>query len=866
MRKHISIFTFLLSAFAAGLAPEAGAATTQTVYGGYYYYEQDYKSPRSIDRMYVEGSKPKSYTVGIAEGAQVTFVAVPPPAMVVSGWGIATSGTDVQKIRDWIDAATLSDPLKYTWAGKPSDGDRYLAVQFAYMPLVITFNGGDGGSGSMAKMEGLNIDYEFTLSANKFTKTGYRFAGWKTNETEGVIFADKATLTGSAFWNGKAFDSTLYAQWATNAYSVSCELNGGSWPADYAPPAKAIYDTVFSLPAPHRTGYDFIGWKVTSGLDSTTAKWGTGENPSTSITADTLCANGKNEVYFKNLNPTDKTTVTLTAQWQAATVRVTFNNEGGSSGGGILDYLDVKFGEPYPALNVPSKGGSLFRGYVIDGIEYWNAAAQATKTAWDIPTNCTAHALWETLAYQLTYNENRSDGTESKIEIRDFEYGKPTKLYDGADFSNLGCTLLGWSTNSKATKPDDGYEIGGTAIFVDSKTLYAVWEKNYFIAYDGNDATNETPMAVQKLVFGQPGQSLNPNTYGKVGYAFDGWATNRVAALLLDRAYKDREIITKDLATTVGETNTLFAVWATNTYYVAFDPNGGTGTAMGVRDYKYDTLFKLPAATYSNGAYDFFGWSNDVERVIYSDLTKPVSNLCAIADGTNTLYAVWKLSPLSAAMHCDNLRWESYQKTGETTRDNPWYPGSEGAYQYGDRSFHQQWLVAEVQTDGTISFDWKPNLCEDRPDQMIFWIGPEKDAGERQETKVSLEGVDGEWNSFVKAEVPAGSFIHIYVGSTAGNCTIDRMTWTPVGPEPVDGKDNVDISSAGISADGKFTLSFKSDEKFNYNLLTNADLLGGSWGVMGEKKIGDGSILTFEPKIIEGQPQLFYKVETIQRK
>ena len=33
-----------------------------------------------------------------------------------------------------------------------------------------------------------------------------------------------------------------------------------------------------------------------------------------------------------------------------------------------------------------------------------------------------------------------------------------------------------------------------------------------------------------------------------------------------------------------------------------------------------------------------------------------------------------------------------------------------------------------------------------------------------------------------------------------------------------------------------------------------------------ETQVGDGNILTFEPLIIEGQPQLFYKVETIQRK
>ncbi len=74
------------------------------------------------------------------------------------------------------------------------------------------------------------------------------------------------------------------------------------------------------------------------------------------------------------------------------------------------------------------------------------------------------------------------------------------------------------------------------------------------------------------------------------------------------------------------------------------------------------------------------------------------------------------------------------------------------------------------------------------------------------------------------------------------------------------------ISSAGISADGQsFSLSFQSDERFDYNLLTNANLLINSWGIM-ETLVGDGTVLTFEPKIIEGQPQLFYKVETIQKR
>lgn len=871
MKRHISIFTFLLGAFAAGFASEAGA--DQTVYGGYYYIGENYQGS-SIERVTVNGSRTTQQAVLALNASATCAVNKEPDGTKVSDWwyveGDTTVRSWIQTFKNLILKGDSSRKRECVWKNE-KDTPAYvaIAVQFDYIKYNVAYDA-NGGTPKPDSVVNQPYNENFTLAAAP-AKTGYTFAKWKASSNS-ELFGAGSSVNGSSLGLADCHvdgsNVTMTAQWAANAYFVSCEPNGGSWPGDYAPPERAIYDTVFSLPAPTRTGYDFIGWKVTSGLDTTTAKWGKGESPSSSVLADTLCVNGENEVYFKNLNPTDNAAVMLTAQWKAKTITVSFNNHGGGSGGGIKDTLDVTYDAAYDALNPPTKGGNVFLGYEIDGVPYWNDEGQPMKLAWDIPTNCTADAKWNKLAYQLTYNENRSDGTESKIEIRDFEYGKPTKLYDGADFSNLGCTLLGWSTNSKATKPDDGCEIGGTAIFVDSTTLYAVWEKNYFIAYDGNGATNETPMAVQKFVFGKSGQSLNPNIYGKVGYTFYGWATNRAAALLLKSEYEDQAILTRDLAKTLGETNTLFAVWRTNTYYVAFDMNGGTDAAPDVLTCAYDNPVSLPwtkkdGSAFANGAYYFLGWSNDVAKVIYTDREASVSNLCATANGTNTLYAVWKLSELSAAMHCDNLRWESYQKVGETTRDNPWYPGSEGVYQYGDRSAHQQWLVAEVQTNGTISFDWKPNLCETREDQMILWVGLEKDAGETSETKVFLKGDDGKWNSFVKTDVPAGSFIHIYVRSLEGDCTIDRMTWTPGGREPTDA-DKVTISSAAVVG-GKFSLSFESKAEFDYNLLTNANLLINSWGVM-TNEVGTGETITFEPQIIEGQPQMFYRVDTIRKK
>ena len=61
-------------------------------------------------------------------------------------------------------------------------------------------------------------------------------------------------------------------------------------------------------------------------------------------------------------------------------------------------------------------------------------------------------------------------------------------------------------------------------------------------------------------------------------------------------------------------------------------------------------------------------------------------------------------------------------------------------------------------------------------------------------------------------------------------------------------------------------LGFQTSPSDQYHhFKTNADLLNGSWGVMDVKGKKTDNILTFEPQIIEGQPQLFYRVDTIRK-
>ena len=148
------------------------------------------------------------------------------------------------------------------------------------------------------------------LSGAIFTRTGYTQTGWSKSESGNsmdyalnVLYTDDAELT-------------LYPCWTANAYSVAYALDGGTHGS--AHPAEVGFDAEFQVSAPIRSGYTFVGWTVSDGLEPTTAKWGTSNGASTAITdSSTLCVNGAaGNVWFKGLTPTANGNVTLTANWR----------------------------------------------------------------------------------------------------------------------------------------------------------------------------------------------------------------------------------------------------------------------------------------------------------------------------------------------------------------------------------------------------------------------------------------------------------------------------------------------------------------------------------------------------------------------
>ena len=848
----------------------ADVGVNQSVSLSYWLGDATYQTASRV--VLVDNATSASLTNGQIAACTISE-ANRPDGMYVSQWGfILGQGVSKQRHSNWTWGPSLpaftcdGDTAWWTYDAKSQAATVAIAAQFEYITYDLDFRTNDGGT-VPENLNAVIYTNELALGTGKLeaSKTGYHVKSWTATTDFDKSFTNSsiaatATVTGADFGLTKCYDSratvTLTVNWEPNSYEISADPAGGVWSdGSYAPPTGAAYDEVFSLPAPVKAGYVFDGWRVTSGLDTETGRYGASDPPTWTLKDTTLCKNGDGSVYFKNLNPTQDAKVTIAAQWSPAKISVHLNNDGAESG---ATETSVTYLASYLDLIVPSRPGSLFQGYQIDGVCYWDSKGQPTKDVWDIPTNCTAVAVWNTQSYTLTYHEN--SGVESKTHQELFNYNEALTIKDADElgFSRPGCTFLGWSKTNDAKTPT--YRAKDQVTFGANETLYAVWEQNYYIAYDGNGATEGT-MEVQKLVFNTAGQSLSPNAYSRVGYGFAGWATNRTDGV----TFPDKYVIPqgKDLAKSLGETNTLYAVWNAISYSLAFDPNGGTVKSgkepMGVQEFRYDTAQYLLENTYElNELWRFGGWSNTWNGAVYADKAS-VMNAYDVADGTNTLVALWEsnLPPLSRAMHCDNLLW--YSNGGET-----WNP-----VQYADAGYNPQtgepsgscarceeletgvrYMFASVSTNGVLSFWWKSSAAESTLRVVIYsgkvdqydFSAAQKDVWQHEEIEIVADA---------QREVRFQNRDDCIVD-------VDQMTWIPGGKKEPEQGEPAEISDAGVT-DGAFSLTVPTVNGNSYGVWTNADVTVPvkDWGLW-QQKSGDGQPWTPVWTILPNEPQLFF--------
>lgn len=352
---------------------------------------------------------------------------------------------------------------------------------------------------------------------------------------------------------------------------------------------------------PIRTGYTFDSWTA---------------NPSTvTITSYAFGAGG---MYSSKGKP--GCSFTATANWTAKTYTVTYDVNGGNALSTTTK--TVTYDSTYGTLATPTR-----TGYTFDG--WYTAASGGTKITSSTKVSITAaqtlYAHWTANTYTVTFNAN-GGGTPnpaSKSVTYDSTYGTL------ATISRTNYTFDGWYTAaSGGTKITSSTKVSITT----NQTLYAHWTLNTFtVTFNANGGN--TPNPTSKSV-------TQGSTYGtlatctRTGYTLKGWYT----------AASGGTKVTSSTTVNLTANQTLYAQWTANTYTVAYNANGGTGT-MSNSSHTYDTSSKLTANSFTKFGYSFKGWAKTLERAQAGtvDYANQASVSTLTTSGTYNLYAVWEI-------------------------------------------------------------------------------------------------------------------------------------------------------------------------------------------------------------------------------
>ena len=571
----------------------------------------------------------------------------------------------------------------------------------------------------------------------------------------------------------------------------------------------------------------------------------------------------------------DGGTVTRDFTWQIVegSFTATVSAGEGGSGGSTFTYWSSPESQTKTIYPLPTRTGYQITGWTASG--FAGDAPTVGGTTVTIPARTagdfTLTPTWAPISYMIVFDGNGGDG---EMAPKDLAYDEEYEVPECA-FEKTGCEFQSWQVliNDKVvTNYLAGTMVSNLASTAGATVVFrADWTGYYKIAFDANGGDGE--MATN-TVERDVGYQLPSNAFTRTGYDFIGW-TNLSASVGAMSLIPDGATVTNLVA--AGETCTLQARWNPHRYTITFDGNGGKGDGPSdIENCAYGEVIDLPQKSGDDYPYTppknyatFIGWSTNKSDTVG---VYAVSNLTAEADGIVTVYAVWTydVGEWSRVLDCDNLKFENIGNCPWGIEEGGAQPGSAEYLLHFDAKGEGTpgMLYAKLEASGTLSYYWKG---EGDGDEQEFWVGLSIEEKQHYPPGANLDShyiseTQGWTKSEVKIEVPAGEVRYVWFAHRESiSVGLDCVTWTPDGahPEPTDA-DKVTISSVAAS-DGKFILSFDSKADFDYNLLTNANLLIGSWGVMATEK-GTGETITFEPQIIEGLPQLFYKVETIQRK
>ncbi|MBR5128170.1 MAG: leucine-rich repeat protein, partial [Roseburia sp.] len=213
-------------------------------------------------------------------------------------------------------------------------------------------------------------------------RTGYTFAGWYTLPQNGEPVTAETICTNDT-------DTTIYAQWLVNQYTITFDANGGS--VDITE-MVVTFDSVYGeLPIPTREGYTFKGWYTDKEAG---------------------------QLIEKDVKVSITQSQTVYARWEANKYEVTLDANDGTL---ETEKVNVTYDSAYGELPVPVKTGYTFTGWytALEG-----GSEVSAETIVTIASNHTLYARYEeriidsgTCGTDLTWKIVPNDAEETNYSL-----------------------------------------------------------------------------------------------------------------------------------------------------------------------------------------------------------------------------------------------------------------------------------------------------------------------------------------------------------------------------------------------------------------------------------------------------------------